>query len=295
MITPRDIKHANPAYLSASICAQLSQYGLKLSSKNYISRNFMYNAPVLLYGNAAVRRVRIDAYSYIADNSTIRTSIIGRYCSIGDRVCMGLGYHEPSAASTSPVFGFRSDFSIFTGPQGYVHNFYLSDEKCGAVGEETSQVTVGHDVWVGSGACFPKTVTIGTGAVIGAHCVITKDVPPYAIMIPGERGSQILRHRFRDEIISDLLELEWWRYDLPGYASKHNKTVPIEDIRGFISFVKNEDLSSFVIQDNWRYLEIESSNQIKLHNVAPDFDMALAAPLLPRDLLEQLRQHQQQN
>lgn len=52
---------------------------------------------------------------------------------------------------------------------------------------------------------------IGTGAVIGVGSVVTKDVPPYAIV--AGCPATIIRYRFEDEKIKRLLDSEWWNYD----------------------------------------------------------------------------------
>lgn len=43
-------------------------------------------------------------------------------------------------------------------------------------------VHIGDDVFVGTGSCILKGVTIGAGAVIGANSVVVSDVPPGAIV-----------------------------------------------------------------------------------------------------------------
>jgi virginiamycin A acetyltransferase len=54
-------------------------------------------------------------------------------------------------------------------------------------------------------------VTIGDGAIIGAYSVVTKDVPPYAIV--GGNPAKIIRKRFLDSDIEQLLTLAWWDWD----------------------------------------------------------------------------------
>jgi acetyltransferase-like isoleucine patch superfamily enzyme len=71
-------------------------------------------------------------------------------------------------------------------------------------------VTFGHDVWVGQGAMFSGGVTIGTGAVVAARALVTRDVPPYAIV--GGTPAKIIRMRFSEELVQRLLESRWWRF-----------------------------------------------------------------------------------
>ncbi|MGE5548217.1 MAG: CatB-related O-acetyltransferase [Solirubrobacterales bacterium] len=91
-------------------------------------------------------------------------------------------------------------------------------------------VRIGHDVWIGSEAVIMDGVTIGNGAVVAARAVVTKDVPPYAIV--GGNPARVIRHRFAPEIVAALLEIEWWFW-------------PDERIREFESFFYG-DVESFV-------------------------------------------------
>lgn len=286
MIRPEDISGMAATCLSPGLCSQLLQHGLLLSKNNMISRNLMYNGPVVVGENTMLVRARMDAYSFVASNSSVVTTKIGRYCSVGDYVQFGMGLHDTDCITTSTAFTFRSFFAFHSGKVSYVPEEYFERE-----GEETSEVTLGHDVWVGSHVCFTKSVTVGSGAVTGAHTVVTRDIPPYAVVIPGNRGYQILRYRFSDEVISDLMELEWWRYDLPKYSAQTGKVIPIKKPQEFIAFMKNEDLTVIPeLQDNWRYLEVFSADKVNIHQVDKDFDMTLAVPLMPRAQLLALRQ-----
>lgn len=70
---------------------------------------------------------------------------------------------------------------------------------------------LGNDVWIGCNTTIMRGVTIGDGAVIGANSVITKDVPPYAIVCG---VNKFLRWRFDEEVRNRLLEIKWWDYPI---------------------------------------------------------------------------------
>ena len=69
---------------------------------------------------------------------------------------------------------------------------------------------IGNDVWIGAGCIIRNNLTIGDGAVIGAGSIITKDVPPYAVVVG---TNKILKYRFPDEIIQKLLQIQWWNWE----------------------------------------------------------------------------------
>lgn len=82
-------------------------------------------------------------------------------------------------------------------------------------------VVIGNDVWIGTQCVILSGVTIGDGAVIAANSVVTKDVPPYAIV--GGTPAKVLQYRFTQEIIDKLLEIKWWDWDIEKI--KRNKSL----------------------------------------------------------------------
>jgi len=76
---------------------------------------------------------------------------------------------------------------------------------------QNKRTRIGNDVWIGAGATLLGKgggLTIGDGAIVGAGSVVTKDVPPYAIV--GGNPARIIRYRFDEAIIRRLLALKWW-------------------------------------------------------------------------------------
>jgi acetyltransferase-like isoleucine patch superfamily enzyme len=118
---------------------------------------------------------------------------IGKYCSIaaGVRFMPG-GNHRTDWVSTYP-------FRLRYGLPGA-----LTDGHPTTKGD----IVVGNDVWMGNEALVLSGVTIGDGSVIAAQAVVTKDVPPYAI-VAGNPG-RVVSMRFTEELRQQLAAIKWW-------------------------------------------------------------------------------------
>jgi GT2 family glycosyltransferase/acetyltransferase-like isoleucine patch superfamily enzyme/2-polyprenyl-3-methyl-5-hydroxy-6-metoxy-1,4-benzoquinol methylase/Flp pilus assembly protein TadD/glycosyltransferase involved in cell wall biosynthesis len=124
---------------------------------------------------------------------------IGRYCSIAANVKIYLGgNHRHKCVTTYP---FASPPMNKDWPNANNRNLPTLPATKG-------DVVIGHDVWIGDDAVILSGVTIGHGAVIAARSVITKDVPPYAIV--AGNPYKIVNYRFSQEEIAMLLETKWW-------------------------------------------------------------------------------------
>lgn len=153
----------------------------------------------------------IGAFSYTVDGK-IYTTDIGRYCSIAQNTNIGQANHPMQFLSTSPTF-FEKSFKISTGVSFPFKIEYDSDKphaatSTAATAAVAKRTRLGNDVWVGHGAIIIAGVTVGDGAVVGAGAVVTKDVPPYAIV--GGVPARVIRYRFDEETIRRLLDLKWW-------------------------------------------------------------------------------------
>lgn len=173
-----------------------------------------------IYSGSHVLNSVIGRYSYCGYDCEILNAQIGSFCSIAGGVKIGGAMHPSNWVSTSPVFyegrrtGLKKKFSDHSIRKNQV-------------------VNIGNDVWIGNNVLIKQGVTIGTGSIIGMGGVVTKDVPPYAIV--GGVPAKIIKYRFEEQIISDLLESKWWEMsdeDLLEYAQYFN------DPMGFIDKLK---------------------------------------------------------
>lgn len=79
--------------------------------------------------------------------------------------------------------------------------------------ESRGAISIGHDVWIGANSIILSGVTVGTGAVIAAGAVVTRDVPPYVVV--AGNPARVIRARFEDvKLTQELLASEWWNWPL---------------------------------------------------------------------------------
>lgn len=151
-----------------------------------------------------IDHVEIGTRSFTGSNTKISYAKIGKYVSISWNVSFGGAgnvRHQYDRISLSPFYQLRQ--------------FGLVDEN-----EEVSvpNVVIGNDVWIGMGSMLMGGVTVGDGAVIGAGSVVTKDVPPYAIVYGSP--AKVHKYRFEEKVIEKLLRWEWWNW--PDEVLKDN-------------------------------------------------------------------------
>ena len=143
--------------------------------------------------------VKIGKYSYYKRGTKLMNCDIGRFCHIGDNCAIGLFGHDTSQVTTYPL-KYHFDNSVVDVGQ---------DSTADAV-RKSRQTIIKNDVYIGESVTIFAGVTVGNGAVIGTRAVVTKDVPDYAVVagVP----SQIVRMRFSDKIVDDLLDIQWWQW-----------------------------------------------------------------------------------
>ena len=181
-----------------------------------ISKNSIFEPPCRLHRVELRGIIKFGAFSYGVNGFYMNTSI-GRYCSFGESVNIGRGNHPIDWLTTSPIASTK-DFK-FTVGNDYPFSQVYNDTSINIANRPKNinpPITIGNDVWIGHGAYLKTGITINDGAIIGAHAVVTKDVPPYAIVVGNP--AVVKKYRFSDNIIQRLLKLKWW--ELPAWELK---------------------------------------------------------------------------
>ncbi len=161
----------------------------------YVDSSTVLSMNNQIHKGALIHDSVIGRHTYFEKSKTVRADI-GSFCSIGpEAVIGGLGRHPTNFISTHPVFySMRCQSGKTFAEMDLI--------------EEIKRVSIGSDVWIGAEAMILDGVNVGDGAIVGAGAVVTKDVPPYAIV--GGVPAKLIRYRFSADVITLLLDWQWW-------------------------------------------------------------------------------------
>ncbi|QRG08244.1 chloramphenicol acetyltransferase [Xanthobacter dioxanivorans] len=141
--------------------------------------------------------VEMGDYSYVVNDADIAYAGIGKFCSIAAMTRLNPGNH-PTWRASQAHFTYRAS-AYFPGEEDEADFFQWRRDQ---------RLTLGHDVWIGHGAVVLAGRSVGTGAVVAAGAVVSKDVPPYAIVagVP----ARLVKWRFPEAVALRLQRLAWW-------------------------------------------------------------------------------------
>jgi len=140
---------------------------------------------------------------------------VGKYCSIAGNVsAVVLADHRTDWVSTYP---FKKKWALNYGERPLT--------------TQDPDIIVENDVWIGMNAVLLEHTHICNGAVIGSHSVVAGEIPPYSIAVGNP--ARVVRKRFTDEQIEDLLKIAWWNW-------------PDEKVLEYVPLLCNTDIDRFI-------------------------------------------------
>lgn len=137
--------------------------------------------------------VDADSFLFPTEKSPVK---IGAFCAIAqDNLFICQADHPTNTASN---FGLQDQILKTKSPRDYLLT--------------KGPIILGNDVWVGARSTVLSGVTIGDGAVVAACSVVTKDVPPYAIV--AGNPARVIKYRFSEDTIAGMLKIRWWDWPI---------------------------------------------------------------------------------
>lgn len=166
----------------------------------------------------------IGKYFGMNEDCFVARATMGAYCAIGARTAINPFNHPTDWLSIHEFQYHPNSFDWI--PE------YEKFERLSRTPDMFKHVTVGNDVWTGHNVNVMPGVNVGDGAVLAAGAVVTKDVPPYAIVagVP----AQIKRYRFAQKTIERLLRVKWWDLELSELSG-----LPFRDVAGCLSMIED--------------------------------------------------------
>lgn len=137
--------------------------------------------------------VHSSCFLFVTDESPVT---IGSFCALATGVLFICQANHPT--ETASNFGLQDQILQTKSTMGYL--------------QTKGPIVVGNDVWIATRAIIMSGVTIGDGAVIAAGSVVTRDVPPYAIV--GGNPAKIIKYRFSEDTIAAMRQIRWWDWPI---------------------------------------------------------------------------------
>ncbi len=185
----------------------------QLNKKKRAWRNRNEHNNTVLVRNCNIDRISVGNYTYgplavhiYGNEGRLK---IGNFCSIAANVDFFIqGNHNSNTISTFP-------FKVMV----------LNQSVREGIGK--GDIIIDDDVWIGYGAKILDGVNVGQGAIIGVNSVVTKDVPPYAIVAGAP--ARVIRYRFSPDIIKRALNIDYSKWT-ESFVREHVNEIYNEDV-----------------------------------------------------------------
>ena len=152
----------------------------KKNSNNWTYPANIFDSDLVEVGRCTYGRIDIRS-------NTKNMLKIGNFCSVADKVTFMLGLDHPTNLISTYPF----------------KNYFFNGISAISKGD----IVLDDDVWIGYNVTILSGVHIGQGAIVATGAVVTKDVPPYAIV--GGVPAKVIKYRFSSEVVEQLMQLDY--------------------------------------------------------------------------------------
>ncbi len=235
---------------------RLLRDGVQLSFKGRFDLidSFAVEPPCVVQAQIApTNTFRFGAFS-ASYGGRLKNVEVGRYCSLAPGLQVGWDEH--------PVDWVTSSMAAYVADQHGWETFLNRRRPVTQRFDSQRGVTIiENDVWTGLNVFIRSGVTIGTGSIIGANSTVLHNIPPYSLA--AGNPARVKRLRFKENIIEQMLSLQWWRYNI--YDFRQDMLILPEN---FIPYLKDEISSQrlFPYEPGWR-----GPKELKIEMPQPDF------------------------
>ena len=195
--------------------SSLIKHGIYLAENCCVDGPIVLESPIELPGGLSISStpsgVAIGGFTYSWSAITSSLRSVGRYCSFASGIIFGEMEHPTDCLSTSS----------FIYDKGWMWGAFANRTVAGPhptlkVDALNPPIEIGNDVWIGNGAYIKPGVRLGDGCIVGAKAVVTREVPPYAIV--AGNPARIIRYRFGEALRERLLASRWWDYAFTDFG-----------------------------------------------------------------------------
>lgn len=152
----------------------------------------------------------IGKCTVIGGGTNLYNCKVGSFCSLASNIHIQPYTHPATFVSSYPGF--------FKTTNNYPFGKGTTEFKEVLTCDDGHYAIIGNDVWIGENVTIKGGVKIGDGAIIGMNALVTKDVPPYAIV--GGVPARVIKYRFNEKDIKKLLDIQWWNWPLETIKEK---------------------------------------------------------------------------
>lgn len=155
-----------------------------------------FTSRTILLRGSRLRKSKVGRYTMIGVNVSLSNTTIGNFSVVARDTVIGVGAHPTNYLTPHSIFYKKGNWGW--------HDDWVAPIKFSS----DRPIAIGNDVWIGRRCIIMDGVTIGDGAIVAAGAVVTKDVPPFAVV--GGVPAKVIKYRFSDEMCKRLQDIQWW-------------------------------------------------------------------------------------